>query len=61
MDPTTTPTLDYNDPAVKAGELAGRLLPACCCFIVIVVLIAVLVILLRRRKDREQRRQMGHY
>jgi hypothetical protein len=50
-----TPTLDPNDPAVKAGELAGRLLPACCCFIIIICLVAVLVILLRRRRDRRQR------
>jgi len=52
---TPTPTLDPNDPAVRAGELIGRLLIPCCCFIVIVCLVAVLVILLRRRKDRRLR------
>ncbi|MFI5910763.1 hypothetical protein [Dactylosporangium sp. NPDC051541] len=55
MEPTST--LDPNDPAVQAGEMVGRFLPACCCFIVIVILVAVLVILLRRRKDRRLRQQ----
>jgi hypothetical protein len=51
-----TPSLDPDDPAVKAGTLVGRLLPACCCFVALVALVAVLVILLRRRKDRRARR-----
>jgi hypothetical protein len=52
---TPTPTLDPNDPAVKAGTMIGKLLPACCCFVVLVGLVAVLVVLLRRRKDRQAR------
>jgi hypothetical protein len=55
---TPTPTLDPNDPAVKAGTLIGKLLPAMCCLVVFVILLGVLLVLLNRRKAR---RAQGPY
>ncbi|HTJ34623.1 MAG TPA: hypothetical protein VL738_15460 [Dactylosporangium sp.] len=52
---TPTPTLDPDDPAVKAGTLIGRLLPAICCLVVFVILLGVLLVLLNRRKERRAR------
>jgi hypothetical protein len=49
--------LDSDDPAVRAGTLAGRLLIPCCCFMVLICLVAVLVVLMRRRRDRRAQQQ----
>jgi hypothetical protein len=59
MEPT--PTLDPNDPAVQAGTLIGRLLPALCCLVIFVVLLGLLLWLLNRRKQRRQQGQLPPY